>query len=359
MSRRGPASRPGRTRIRSLPAVTFVHGHLARDWPDLEGLEERDIDREPVRFRGGRNSWIAQGYLRLREALRARGLAVRLSDRIVPGTICIAHRDDANRFGGSVGDGLLVVVRADRPPAIACDFAIAQNGLSLGRRERFVPLWPQPGILPRDPARGTLVRRLGYRGRTESLPAWLADRAFHRALARRGFAFDVREWGWHDYRDVDVTLAGREALPAGLSAKPGTKVYNAWHAGTPVLAMPEPAYLELRRHPLDFLSIRGPVDVLQALERLARDPTLFRAMADHGRRRAAGFSVEAIRARWLDLFDRELLPAFERAGPAPLRNAWFLGTMAWQHLASRAWKARTDGSPAPRQRDWAPSTTCW
>jgi len=322
---------------RSLPAITFVHGRLARDWSDLEGLEERDVERQPVRFCGGRNSWIAQGYLRLRDALRARGLAVRLSARIVPGTICIAHRDDANRFGGSVGDGLLVVVRADRAPAIACDFAVAQNGLSLGPRERFVPLWPQPGILPRDPACGAAVRRLAYQGRTSSLPGWFADQSFHDELARRGFAFDVRTRDWHDYREVDVTIAGRESSPLVLSVKPGTKVYNAWHAGTPVLAMPEPAYLELRRHPLDFLTVRGPSDVLQGLDRLVRDPALYRAMVENGRRRATEFSVEAIRARWLDLFDRELVPAFQRAKPTPLRSAWFVGAMALQHMASRTW----------------------
>lgn len=325
---------------RSLPAITFVHGHLARDWPDLEDLDERDIELQPARFCGGRNSWIAQGYLRLREALRARGLAVRLSARIVPGTMCIAHRDDANRFGRSVGDGLIVVVRADRAPVIACDFAIAQNGLSLGPRERFVPLWPQPGIIARDPARGPAVRRLVYQGRTSSLPGWFSDRSFLEALSRRGCTLDVRNQDWHDYREADVTIAGRESARLVLSTKPGTKVYNGWHAGTPVLAMPEPAYLELRRHPLDFLPVRGPGEVLQALERLARDPALFRAMVENGRRRATEFSVGAIRARWLELFDRELLPAFQHARPASLRKAWFVGAMAHQHLVSRAWKFR-------------------
>jgi hypothetical protein len=165
---------------------------------------------------------------------------------------------------------------------------------------------------------------------------------------------DVRNQDWHDYREADVTFAGRESPRPVLSAKPGTKVYNAWHAGTPVLAMPEPAYLELRRHPLDFLPVRGPGEVLHALDRLARDPALFRAMVENGRRRATEFSVEAIRARWLDLFDRELLPAFQHARPALLRNAWFVGAMAWQHLASRAWKVRTDMSSGRLAGEQAP-----
>jgi hypothetical protein len=48
------------------------------------------------------------------------------------------------------------------------------------------------------------------------------------------------------------------------------------HAGVPMLAMPEPAYLELRRSPLDFIEIRDEQDVVSAVDSLRRNPYLYR-----------------------------------------------------------------------------------
>jgi hypothetical protein len=321
-------------------AVTFVIRHLARDWADLERLDEAAITREPNRFVGGRNSWIAQGYLRLREPLSARRISVHVADRTVPGSLCIVHRDDANGFAGEACRSFLVVIRADRAPVAACDFAIAQNGLNLASCERFVPLWPQPGIRPRRPERASRIRRIVYQGRTGSVPKWFLSRNFLSALASRGLLFEVRDRGWDDYRDADVVIAARQDARIVLESKPATKIYNAWHARVPMLASPEPAYRELRRSRLDFLEVADSGDALAALDRLRDSPALYQAMVANGAERAVEFSVEAIRARWLALFDREIIPAFE-AGREALahRRPWYLSAMLRQKAMSRMWRA--------------------
>ncbi|HEY4997973.1 MAG TPA: hypothetical protein VII36_02465, partial [Usitatibacter sp.] len=148
------------------PHIRFVLDPCATAWGDLESLDEGDIEREPRRFVGGRNSWIAQSFLRLRRAIEARGWGVSAGAGFDPGTISIVHRDDMNRFTSDGHTSYLVVVRADRAPVAACDVAIAQNALHLARNERFVPLWPQPGLVPRDPLRGTRIERIAYQGRT-------------------------------------------------------------------------------------------------------------------------------------------------------------------------------------------------
>ena len=73
-------------------SIQFVVGDLRTRWPDIDSLGEPDLARTPERFRGGRNSWIVQGWLRLREALqkekqvkRQRGLALRDEVRVVRG----------------------------------------------------------------------------------------------------------------------------------------------------------------------------------------------------------------------------------------------------------------------------------
>lgn len=325
-----------------VATVTFVLGHLERDWHDIERLDEGDIERSPHRFQGGRNSWIAQGYLRLRAGLERRGLRVRVSASLPTAGIALVHRDDANRIRPSCAGAFLLVVRADRAPVAACDVAIAQNGTALRENERFVPLWPQPALHPRDAGRGTRIARLAYHGRPGRLPDWLAGRAFLDALAARGVAFEARSGRWGDYRETDLAIAARDDSPSMLATKPATKIYNAWLAGVPVLAKAEPAYREIRRSPLDFLEIAAPGDVLGAIDQLRAAPERYEAMVANGRSRAREFDVEAIRGRWLDLFDREILPAARRAQArsASARRILYLGAMVAQKSLGRAFKAR-------------------
>lgn len=324
---------------RGVP-ITFVLRNRARDWPDIDALGESDIARFPRRFVGGRNSWIAQTYVRVAATLRERGFEVRASERFIPGTLCIAHRDDANDFAGGAHRSFLVVVRADRAPVHACDLAIIQNNVGRAVHERFIPLWPQPGLIARDPARGSALRRLAYHGRLGSAPAWFDSPRLRRELAQRRIAFDPRAARWDDYGAVDVALAARDEAPSVLATKPATKLYNAWLAGVPLLAMPEPAYLELRRSPFDFIEIRSEEDVLRAIDRLQRHPELYREIVQNGLRRASEFGVERTRERWLAMIEDEAVPAFvtSNVGTAS-RRAWHLGAMVRQKAASRGFKA--------------------
>lgn len=326
--------------------VDAVHVHFVLDprstrWSDIEGLGEGDIAREPQRFVGGRNSWIAQSFLRLRPWLQARGWRVSAGARFLPGTISIVHRDDLDRFASDAHASYLVAVRADRAPVAACDFAIAQNALALARGERFIPLWPQPGLVPRDRARGARVERVAYQGRTGTAPDWFSSPSFLRALARRGVRFEARASGWGEYRDVDVALAIRDELPGVLATKPATKIYNGWLSRVAVLAAPEPAYREVRRAPLDFLEVKGAADVLNAVDLLRANPRLYEAMVVNGIARSADFNVDSIRARWLALLDAEVVPAFQRSrDKLESRRPWFLGAMARQKAASRVHRVR-------------------
>lgn len=333
----------------AAPAFHFVLDPRSTHWPDLDRLDESDIDAWPDRFVGGRNSWIAQTFVRLRPALESRGWRVTTGARFRPGAINIAHRDDANRYSAAAAASFLVVVRADRPPVHACDIAIAQNALGLAGNERFVPLWPQPGLRPRHRGRGARLERIAYQGRVESAPEWFVDADFLQALRRRGVRFEIRARGWNDYTTVDAVLATRDESSRVLSTKPATKLYNGWIAGAPVLAAPEPAYADLRRGPLDFFEVSGPFDVLHAVDALHADPGLYLAMVRNGHERGAAFEVEATRRRWLDLFEREVVPSFLRTrGLREGRAGRFLAALARQRVASRWHKCVV----AAQRGDW-------
>ena len=327
--------------MESPRVVQFVLGNYGTHWRDLERLDESSIERDPGRFSGGRNSWIAQTYLRLRTALTAREWTVGVGPCFVPGAVAIAHRDDANDFAGRRHSSFLVVVRADRAPVAACDLAVAQNRIGLASHERFVPLWPQPGLRPRDATRGAVIRRIAYHGRTGSAPSWFFDGALRGPLERRGIEFRVERSRWEDYREVDVSIAAREETGAVLATKPATKVYNGWLARVPVLAAAEPAYREIRRSALDFIEVAAPGDVLRAVDLLRGNPRLFEAMVENGVKRGEEFSVEATRRRWLDLLEDEVGPAFDRSRTAlASRGLWHWRAMATQKALSRVHRLR-------------------
>jgi hypothetical protein len=340
----------------STVVIAFVLRHRERDWRDLESLDDGAIEREPRRFVGGRNSWIAQTYLRTRAEILARGWSARVVDRFEPGTIAIAHRDDANEFTCGAHGSFLVVVRADRAPVVACDVAIVQNAVAPASHERFLPLWPQPGLQPRDSARGSRILRLAYQGRTGTAPSWFGGETLRRALARRGVTFEVRTSGWDDYRGIDLAVAAREDGASLLELKPATKLYNAWLAGVPTLAMPEPAYRELRRAPLDFIEIGDGHDVVDAVDLLRANPRLYEAMVANGIARGREFDVQATRRRWMALLEDEVVPRFQAArSTLGARRCWFIGAMARQKARSRWYRMRLAAQRWSLRSPWTPT----
>jgi hypothetical protein len=135
---------------------------------------------------------------------------------------------------------------------------------------------------------------------------------------------------------VDLALAVRQESPRVLATKPATKLYNGWLAGVPVLAAPEPAYLELRRDPLDFVAVLRPADVIAAIDDFRARPALYDAMVERGCERARAFDVAATRQRWLDLLEHEVAPRFLAArDELAARRGRFLHALVRQRAASR------------------------
>lgn len=321
--------------------VVFVLKSLRERWPDLPSLDERGFERQHARVRRGIDIWIAQGYARLREPLEARGFEVSVSERFVPGAICVAHRDDLNRYRDPLHECFVVGVRADRPEVTVAEIEVVQSAVQVdSSRARFLPSWPQPGLIPRDASRGSCIRRAAYLGRTSAAPAWYFEESFRRKLLDIGITFDVRTGRWNDYSQVDIVLAHRDENEAMLQRKPATKLVNAWLAEAPALVAPEPAIEELRRGDLDFIATADAASTLAAVRSLAREPARYLAMIENGRRRSREYVASAVRGRWMALFENDVMPAYELWR---LRGGWerylrHLHTMSAQKLAARRFR---------------------
>lgn len=327
-----------------MTELVFVAGRRAERWRDLDAWRESDIDGNAGRFRSGIDVWIVQTYLHVRDALAADGWNVRLSDRFVPGAICVAHWDELHRLRWRAPLAYIVGVRADRPPLLVADWVVRQNTLVPDDDDQVgIPNWPQPGIRPRDPSRGDAVRRIGYFGRLAMAPAFFSCDSFLSELAALGLEFVPSENDWQNYRDIDVVIAFRTAPTSVLRHKPVTKVSNAWLAGVPAIVGPEPAYLQIKRDDLDMFVADNAEGVIGALTTLVRDPARYRAMRERARERAVEFDVPAIRERWVGFLRERVAPAFaewRRRGASPWRRyPWYLDTLLRQRLAARRFRA--------------------
>jgi hypothetical protein len=309
-----PEHIPDTSPLRIPFRVNFVMLSL-EGWRDVaEAAECPDPDAMPQRIRPVDAIWIAQSYMRLKR----RGQDVRLTDRFVPGEVCVAL--GAMRTSRQPFRSFAIAAQTHLFKARICDCNIVQNRELLERSNEFFMIhWPQPGLIRRDPARGSRIERIGYLG-DEALSGQLTDAAFLRQLDKLGMTL-VRPEQWYDYHDIDVALAVRNVPPSYTRFKPPSKLINAWAAGCPALVGPEQAFAALRRSPLDYFQVTSPRDVLAALNRLRSEPVLYETMAANGLERMRDFTADAVARRWEELL----------AGPIAARyRRWLAGPRAWR-----------------------------
>ncbi|QQR73463.1 MAG: hypothetical protein IPJ17_18575 [Holophagales bacterium] len=291
---------------------------------DLARLRGLDPDAEPQEFQVGERAWILQTYLRLARA----GLPVELTGTLPTSGAIVFHAKHKRRLFAerhALARAHLVVVRGDLRPALFADFEILQNGRFAADGWRFpVPHWPQPGLVKRDPARGDRLESVAYKGFAANLDASFRGEAWPARLAELGigWSLDAVDFdrsrhrctmlGWPRFDDVDVLLAIRPRDRRLHTAKPATKLINAWLAGVPAILGAEWACRELRRSELDYFEASTLEEAFGAVRRLRDEPGLFRAMVEHGRERAREFASDRLVEIWRRLLFEEIPAAAGR-----------------------------------------------
>lgn len=281
----------------------------------------------------GKYAWTLQTFLHLRDA----GFPCELVERFPSRGIVVAHRDLLPITLRPHPDVFLVCIKADRNMHTWAQYHVVQNESdpSQGDRSTMITHWPQPGLVPRDPGRGTQCENIAYFGREMNLAPELRAEGWEDVLDRRGFEWVVRPRPqWNDYEDIDVTVSVRrfgECIsddPVFDSrSKPPSKLINSWMAGVPAIVGSEPAYQHMRTSELDFIEVNSVADLHWALKRLRENPDLYRAMVENGLKRAKEYGPSSITAEWLSLF-RDTLPrhydAWQRKGRLQRKGIGYL-----------------------------------
>lgn len=317
----------------------FPRYHDADDILDAPRLPHPS--QAPLRFGQGPFCWTMQTYL----YLKLKGHNVKLVRDFVPGEICVAFYDDIH-LKAFPFRSFLVVLQPDRPMSCISQISIVQNHLSIRRPgiDHLVTLWPQAGIVPRDPERGTRIQRLGYYGRVRYLAEEYQSDEFRRELQKLNVELVIQEQKWNDFSQMDVVMAVRHASPYNMSTKPASKLINAWQAACIPLMGQEPAYAAIRESELDYITVSSPDEIIQALRRLQQEPNLVKAMLEQGRKRAEEFTPDRIIDQWERILGGPVMDAYERwrSLPEPLRTIRGAVAYPW-----RCWRHQQE-----RKRHW-------
>lgn len=300
-----------------LPYPVYFVTKNVEVWEDvMTGKTKPILENLYHRFVDANDSWSTQPYIQLKQ----RGLNVQLVSRVIPGKICIVTYEDL-----AIKDlpfrSYVVGCRHDRGRPEICEQRIVQNPLNvIDETDHFLPHWPQPGLKPRQHDRKSKVENLVYKGRGNNLASPFKTSDFLSQLEKLGIQLLMspednnreRVIDATNYETADVVLAVRNCTEYNLSIKPPSKLINAWLAGVPALLGPEPAYQQLRKSELDYIEVRSPQEVIQAIKRLKNDPDLYLAMIENGRQRAKEFTPDQIALHWRNLLAGEIATGYEK-----------------------------------------------
>ncbi len=309
----------------NLPRVYFYIPKLL--WPKSLPASPQDYwawetDCTQRAYRSGKYSWTLQTYLYLKSI----GFSCELINDLPDDGVVVTHTDFISTHFKPKPKMLLVCIQADRPRQPYAHLYLVQNvqdatqnpqavfnRLFFGTRY-YIPYWPQPGLIPRDPSRGDRFENIAYLGIKENLAPELQDPAWANQLADLGLRWHViGPEAWNDYSCVDAIVAVRSfAYTGNYLRKPPSKLFNAWQTGIPAILGREAGFRSQRQSDLDYIEVTSVQEAIATLQRLRDDKTLRRAMVENARVRAIAVRPDNIVDQWQIFFNKIAFPAYQQ-----------------------------------------------
>ena len=260
--------------------------------------------------------WIATTYFHVKQA----GFACEIIDYIPNEGIVIADRDTLDNKYLYLGKVMLICAKGDREFHPSAHLHVVQNPYDLQERRNliwhpyFIPMWPQPSLIPRGRERGSLVENIAFIGTRKNLIKEFLSENWLNHLTDLGCkwhpVFDQNKW--NDYSNIDVIVAVRSFDRCTYPNKPASKLINSWHGAVPAILAPEYAFIAERKSDLDFLIVNSIDETIEAVKQLKNNPELYLSMIDNGRQRAQEFTEQTITESWLNFFYNYVFPQYEK-----------------------------------------------
>lgn len=300
----------------------------------------------------GPYAWTIQTYLRL----QAENFPCHLVNSLPAEGIVLFHRDVLQGQSQPLRPKpklLLINLRADnKKPYPYAHLHVVQNPAEVSpfNHSYYLPHWPQPGLIPRQSARGERFETLAYFGHINNLAPELQAPAWQQQLAQIGLNWqpiidrhcsfeevDQIDPRWNDYSNIDAIVAVRsfDRRQTYLN-KPATKLVNAWLAGVPAVLGAESAYQAEGQANINYLEVTSLTQLLAALRQLKASPVLRQALVRQGTLAAQPFLPERLTAKWRQFLEDVAVPVWFRWCEQPRwHQQWLVTQTFWGHKLRR------------------------
>lgn len=276
--------------------------YVEKKWPDLLSIDENfSLEDLAPRMVNGIDCWIVQTGLLLK---KYSNYNIKFVSSGISGEICVYHYNYAHvKYG--VHKSYSVVVRADRPPVNLADISIEQNpSIKITKSVKYIPHWPQPGIISRDSSRKNHVHKVAYVGSSQYIPSYIKNDKFLEHLSKKNIDFIYMVDGnWLNYKDVDVLIAVRDVPESVLATKPASKLVNSWIAGVPIILGSESAYRAIRQSDFDYLEANNLEELLLCIDMLASNSDLYVKILKNAETRRKEYALANVVKIWIDFFE--------------------------------------------------------
>ena len=214
--------------------------------------------------------------------LRDRGAPVSFSYEPMPDHINMIHGEIARYQlkGRDPGRFFFVGIRADFKPFPYGNFEIVQNLRTEGKKRKYVPLYSQPGLNPRDVSR-TSIENICFSGQLENLGVDLTR--LEKDLRNIGCRFVHKSVGqWQNMQDVDVLIGVRSLDKKTYDDKPPSKLFNAWLGNIPFIGGYDSAFSQVGTPGKDYIRVSTYSELLAEIEQLKYDDVYYRKLVESG-----------------------------------------------------------------------------
>ncbi|WP_124155628.1 hypothetical protein [Okeania hirsuta] len=178
----------------------------------------------------------------------------------------------------------------------------------------YISHWPQPGLIPRDQNRGSLIENVAFMGTRSQLDEQLKSDKWIQALEELNCKwlpiFAPKKW--NDYTNIDAVVAVRTFDGNPYKNKPASKLINCWRAGVPAILAPESSFMACRKSELDFLIIKSLDEAITAVKTLKNNPELYLKIIKNGFERSQELTPESVKQQWINFFNNFAFPAYDR-----------------------------------------------
>ncbi len=165
----------------------------------------------------------------------------------------------------------------------------------------FIPLWPQPCLIPRDLSRKYSIQNVNFFGNPqETLPGLNIEMNSFFEKRKLNFIPKYNIYQWHDYQATDIVLSIRSFSKKEFYHKPLSKLVNGVLAGSIIIAGDESSATYFKKHFYpELLTISNISELQRSIDYIINNSESSFQAISKAKNRIAPFLKDALVNKWV------------------------------------------------------------